>query len=693
MARRVFLDDQVQFLRGVGPGRARILAGLGIHTVADLIEHFPFRHESRPKSQAIGTLRENETATVIGGIRSVRTKSRFGSAPVTVLVEDGTGRCRVRWFNAPYVADQLQRGRVIRVCGKVGVDDDLAIFTNPVFEVFEDPALVLKDDVDQWYPVYPATGELSSKQIARIIDSVLEEAAAQVGEFVPETVRMRRRLPPRSAAIVAMHHPANAEGFEAARKSLAYQELFLLQMAVLLARHKLRHAGRAPRFAGTEVIDQRIRHRLPFTLTGGQDRCIEEICADLASERPMNRMLQGDVGSGKTVVAAYAALVAVANRAQVALLAPTELLARQHYGKFEAMLAQSRVRMGLLVGATDKKQRGMLLADLERGNIDILIGTHALLEDNVRFAKLGLIIVDEQHKFGVRQRGLLRRKGIAPHCLVLTATPIPRTLAMTVFGDLDLSSIRDLPPGRQPVRTQVVPGDRVEEAWCFVRKRLAAGEQAYIVYPLVEESEQLDLQAAGVEAERLEEGALHGYRVGLLHGRMAAAEKERVMAAFRRGEIQALVATTVVEVGVDVANATVMVIQHAERYGLSQLHQLRGRVGRGRKQAYCLLIAGGQGNASWGRLGVLAGTSDGFRIAEEDLRFRGPGELLGTRQHGMPPLKVADLMRDLDVLEHARADALRLLRDDPELKAPEHRTLRGAVVGRYGGSLHLMDVA
>jgi len=467
-----------------------------------------------------------------------------------------------------------------------------------------------------------------------------------------------------------------------------------MQLIILLKRRRARSSVRGVPIVTTEFIDRRIRRRFPFRLTPAQDRAVQQIVADLAKPIPMNRLLQGDVGSGKTVVALYAALLTVAHRHQVAIMTPTEILAEQHYRSIERYLVDSRVRTVLLVGGLGRSARETCLEQIGRGDVDIVIGTQALLEHDVEFHRLGLVIVDEQHKFGVVQRATLRSKaaGGQPHYLIMTATPIPRTLAMTFFGDLDVSVIDALPPGRQPIRTRYVPPDRIDQAWDFVRQRIAAGEQAFVVYPLIEESQALPLAAAATEVERLRHRTLAGCRVELLHGRMSPEEKDHVMRRFAAGQIDVLAATTVIEVGIDVPNATVMVIQNAERFGLSQLHQLRGRIGRGSRPGYCLLMAEDPGETARSRLNVLVGTTDGFRIAEEDLLLRGPGDIFGgSRQHGFD-LKVADLIADVDLLAQARTDAAALLDADPSLAHPEHQAIRRAVVRAIPGRLDLVDV-
>ncbi len=693
MAGNVSLDTDVQFIRGVGPFRAQQFAQLGVRTVGDLLEHFPFRHALNPRSRAIGDLEYGAVATVVGELRNVRASGSFQRKTVSALIVDGTGRCRVRWFNSPYLRDRLTPGRVVRITGKVDVRGDLASFTNPQWTpIDEDDRDPLAHDHDRHEPVYPATAGLPSRQISRILDEILDPATNAMGDFLPEAIRNRRNLPPRRTAILRYHRPTALDDVPIARKRLAYDEFLLCRLAFQLSRRRKNSPAAKPILVN-EKMDERIRKRFPFVLTTPQDRAVSEIRSDLARPEPMNRLLQADVGAGKTAVAVYVALAAVANHRQVALAAPTEVLAAQHHAKIQKYLHGSRVRIEYLAGSTTKANRTSLLCRLKSKEVDWVIGTHALFESGVEFADLGLVIIDEQHKFGVAQRAALRRKGIAPHVLVLTATPIPRTLAMTVFGDLDVSTIDGVLPDRQPVATRLVPRDKINAAWEFVRSRLDRGEQAYIVYPLIEESDSLPLKAAAAEVDRLSQTTLSGHCVALLHGRLKPAQKDAVMNQFRSGEVRALVSTTVIEVGVDVPNATIMAVQHAERYGLSQLHQLRGRIGRGSKKSYCLLFTESWNEPSLARLKILCETTDGFRIAEEDLRLRGPGELLGARQHGLPAFKVADVINDWELLSQARDDAASVLRNDPDLSIPQHAALRREVLRRYGQALFLTDVA
>ncbi len=686
------LTDDIQHLPGVGPRRADDLRKLGITTIGDLLEYLPARHE-RHESRTIENLEEGMVATIVGRISGIR--SRFGGRGPTVSARliDNTGRCSLVWFNAEWMRGRIVEGMHVRATGRVQEYQLEAQLVNPKCEVLgEDAAPIDESDPATFAGVYPASAAVSSQFIGRLIASNLEAMLQQVKECHAPEILSKRGLAPRDWALRVSHQPTQDDDVERARRRLAYDELLLLQLATSLVRHHRRRQATAQPLRITDEIDRRIRLRFPFSLTEAQNRAVEVIVADLAESRPMNRLLQGDVGCGKTVVAFYAALVAVANRMQVAIMAPTEILAEQHADSIRQFLAGSRVRHDLLLGGMRAADRRRILANIESGDLDIVVGTHALIQNDVRFGRLGLVVVDEQHRFGVRQRATMRGKGPSPHYLVMTATPIPRTLAMTVFGDLDVTTIDALPPGRSPIDTRVVKPIGQPTAWESIRGRLDRGEQAFVVYPLIDESDKLELRAATTEYERLSGTVFQKYRVGLLHGRMNRAEREGVMVEFTSGRIDVLVATTVVEVGIDVPNATCMAIEHAERYGLSQLHQLRGRIGRGDKPGICFLMAGSAKATDNERLGVLAGTTDGFRIAEEDLRLRGPGEMMGTRQHGLPELRVADLVGDGELLRLAQQDAGDLVRNDPQLRRPEHADLRNLLSAKYADRLALLDI-
>jgi len=687
------LDTPVQFVKGVGPARAKQLGELGIETVEDLLLYFPRRYDLRRQAQSIASLTDvGATATVAGEVVDIREQS-FGRRPFfECTLDDGTGMINVRWFHGGYLSGRIKPGLQIAVSGKVSVWREVLQFVNPQHQILWDPA-GMKLDQDELLPVYPAGAKITSPMIASVIrKAVLPHAKKLIVENLPPELREANALLDRPSAVAAMHRPEDKDHWGQARRRLAYDECLLMQLGVALLR--MREVSRpAHALPSSDEIDRRIRARFPFALTGAQDRAAAEIAADLARQRPMNRLLQGDVGSGKTVVALYAALLAVANRKQVAIMAPTEILAVQHHKKVQAYLEGSRVRIALLVGGQPKSERQDILNRLAAGEIDVVVGTHALISEGVRFHELALVVVDEQHKFGVRQRTSIRGKGFAPHYLVMTATPIPRTLALTVFGDLDVSVIDELPPGRGETETRCTTEAKLPEVLDFVRDRLAEGQQAYFIYPLVNPSPQLELTAAEEAYEDLSAGPLAGCGVGLIHGQMPAAQKDAVMADFHAGTVRVLVASVVVEVGVDVPAANVMVVMHAERFGLAQLHQLRGRIGRSTENATCILVASPKNPTAERRLEVLTETSDGFKIAEEDLRIRGPGEFFGTKQHGLPELKVADLIEDFDLLRLARRDAFAIVHEDPGLTAPHHQQLRRGVIRAYAGRLDLLSGA
>ena len=690
----VTFDSPVQFLPGVGPRRAEILGNLGIATAGDLLVHLPFRYERQPEACAIGELKLGEVCTVVAGVERVRSRGGFRRPSLVADLVDATGRCSARWFNAGWVRDKLEPGQSIRISGTVGEYRDQPQFVNPSLDVLGEDDDERAASGQRLLSVYPATSGITSPQIARLVSGALPRLLPQVEEWFDEAYRNRRNLPPRRTALQRVHQPVRLEDAVVARRRLAYDELFLMQLAILRKRRHERSSVRGMPFANTDEIDRRIRKRFPFKLTPAQRRTVDEIAADLGRPVPMNRLLQGDVGSGKTVVALYAALLTVAHRHQVAIMAPTEILAEQHHRSIEQYLAGSRVRTVALTGGMPRAGRADCIEEIGRSEIDVVVGTQALLERDVEFCRLGLVVIDEQHKFGVVQRAIIRSKATEgrPHYLVMTATPIPRTLAMTIFGDLDVSTIDALPPGRKAIRTRYVPPDKIDQAWQFVREKIAAGEQAFVVYPLVEESQALPLAAATAEVDRLRADVLPGCRVELLHGRMRPDEKNRIMQAFAAGKIDALAATTVVEVGIDVPNATVMVIRNADRFGLSQLHQLRGRIGRGSRPGTCLLMAEDPGDTAQSRLNVLTRTTDGFRIAEEDLLIRGPGDVLGgQRQHGFD-LRVADLIGDLDLLMQARQDAAALIASDPNLTEPKHAAIRVGLQSALRERFSLIDV-
>ncbi len=588
-------------------------------------------------------------------------------------------------FEIPLLTQQLAAS------GKVTTYHEALQLVNPRHQILWDPEGA-KLDRDEMMPVYPAGAKLSSAMVGSVIKRVLPQAKALLPRWFSREYLAGRGLQGRPEAVVAMHHPEDKAHWAAARRRIAYDECLIMQLGMALWR--IRQTCR-PAYAlpASPQIDRRIRARFPFTLTEAQDRAVADVSADLSRPRPMNRLIQGDVGSGKTVVALYAALQTVAGGKQAAIMAPTEILAAQHHGKIVDYLEGSQVRTALLVGQQRAAKRKATLAALASGEIGIVVGTHALISETVRFARLALVVVDEQHKFGVRQRTRLSGKGFAPHYLVMTATPIPRTLAMTVFGDLDVSVIDAMPPGRGRTATRCVSQDELGEVLAFVREKLAAGQQAYFVYPLVTPSAELELTSANEAYEELAGGPLKDFSVALVHGQMPPRDKEAVMRDFASGKVQALVASVVVEVGLDVPAANVMVVMHAERFGLAQLHQLRGRIGRSSADAHCVLVASPHSEMARRRIAILESTHDGFKIADEDLRLRGPGEFFGTRQHGLPELKVADLIEDFDLLRLARRDAFGIVREDPDLSAPHHQRLRHEVLRAYRGKLDLLTGA
>ncbi|MEI6243768.1 MAG: ATP-dependent DNA helicase RecG [Acidobacteriota bacterium] len=675
------LSTPLQYVRGVGPKRAADLARAGMLTVEDLLLRFPLRYEDRAAPCEIRNLRPGMTATVTADVVSsgVRATRRPGFRLFEAIVRDASGGITKAVFpNQAFLKDVFKPGQRVVLFGALEYRPSGGLqFTNPEYELVRADADADDEDgaihTGRIVPIYEKAGSMTPRMQRVLVHRVLQELPATVADPVPEPIRLARQLPDRASAIRGVHFPAAGVSIEAlnalqtpAHQRLIFEEFFLFQAGMVLRKRK--HAeDRKPK---PVQVDDRIRDAarkiLPFKLTDGQRKALLEIVTDMRRDAPMNRLLQGDVGAGKTIVALLAALVAMENGLQVAFMAPTEILADQHYLTIRRLLEQARFRVVSLTGSLTAAKRREVRAEIASGTAHLVVGTHALAESDLAFKSLGLVIIDEQHRFGVLQRASLRAKGQHPDVLVMTATPIPRTLALTTYGDLDVSVIRELPPGRQPITTVSKTESKREEVYRWIRKELAAGRQAYVIYPLVEDSEKVDLRAATAMADHLQQEVFQEYHVALLHGRLKQDEKDRVMAAFARGDVHVLVSTTVVEVGVDVPNATVMLIEHAERFGLSQLHQLRGRVGRGAHASTCVLLYQFPLSAdAKARIAALVETIDGFVIAERDLEIRGPGDFFGTRQSGMPTLRVGDLLRDHQLMEEARREAVAWL-DRPE---------------------------
>ena len=687
---RQILTTLAEKMPGVGRRWGDLLARLDIRTVSDLLFNFPRDYLDLSDERPIAELEEEKLQSVRGAVVEVAsTSSGFGKTRVALLLKDTSGHLRATWFNQPFMSKKFKEGQNLLLTAKPKQRGLMWEMSHPQITWLAEEEATSTGKL--LLPVYSLTEGVSQYHMRRIAELAVTGYAEVPEEVFPDDLLAKYELLPLTRAIRAIHQPDDPESLAAAQRRFIFQELFILQLAVSIRRSQ-QQAWSAPELPATTKIDARIRRLLPFELTAGQETTIREIAADMALGRPMNRLLQGDVGSGKTIVALYAIMVAVAHGQQAALMAPTEILARQHADTLADLLSVSRVRFAVLAGSTTKAERDKVLQDLAAGQLDVILGTHAIIQDDVQFKNLGLVVIDEQHKFGVRQRAALRQEEHWPHYLVMTATPIPRTITMTLFGDLDISTLRDAPEGRQPTNTYLIEQDKQARWWGFVRDRLREGRQAFVVAPLVDESAAVSAPSVAAAFEQLTNGELEAFRTGLLHGRMAASEKQQVMADFRAGQIQVLISTSVIEVGVDVPNATVMTVAGAERFGLAQLHQLRGRVGRASRAGFCGVLMGEVSEAGRQRLEAFASSTDGFELAELDFQQRGPGDLFSTQQHGLPPLRIADLQRDRELLEEARREAQLLVAADPGLSHANHERLRQQMLKRYGKSLDLGDV-
>ncbi|MFK7801062.1 MAG: ATP-dependent DNA helicase RecG [Anaerolineae bacterium] len=680
------LAQSVETIKGVGPKLAILLEKLGVETIGDILHVYPHRYDDYTTMKPINRLQYGEKVSLIGTIWEVRSrKSRNNQVVVSAVISDGTGKITATWYHQPWLTQKLRSGLRIVMSGTVEQYLGRKVFNSPSWELLSMDAL----RNGQIVPIYPLTKGLSSYRMQQIAKVAVNEWAHKVSDPLPESVRIGQKLPSLTEALQQIHMPEGMDQLIAARRRLMFDELFMLQLGMLGQQYEwVGSPGRALAIRG-EIINNFI-HSLPYTLTRAQQRVIDELQTDMKNSQPMNRLLQGDVGAGKTVVAAAAIVGAISAGTQTALMAPTEILAEQHYAGLSKLLEPMGFTLALLTGSVRAADKREIYANMALGEIDLVIGTHALIQEDVAFKNLGLAVIDEQHRFGVDQRGALRSKGpsmngsspegetLTPHLLVMSATPIPRSLALTIFGDLHLSILDEMPPGRQEIDTHWIRPRAKERSYAFVRGQIEQGRQAYVICPLVEESEKMEATAAVEEYERLSTEIFPDLRLGLVHGKMKSAEKEAVMRAFYAGEIDILVSTTVIEVGVDVPNSTVMMIENANRFGLAQLHQLRGRVGRGEHKSYCLLISGDATGDTEERLKALEQTNDGFELAEKDLELRGPGEFFGRRQSGLPEMQLASFT-DKGMFDAARQEAEKLFDTDPGLKRPEHKELHNRV--------------
>lgn len=679
------LNKDVKYVKTVGPNRVKLLNKLNIYTLKDLIEYYPRDYEDRSKPKNLYECIDGEEVLIEAMATGRINEMHKGRMTISrLIVKDQTGTCYITWFNQGYLRDKFQPGRMYRFFGKISNKNGRLEMNSPVYDEIDQ-----SKNTGKIIPIYPLTFELKQNTLRRIIENGLLEVKGQLPETLPEYILKENNLWDINNTIERIHFPIEFSDFNKARERLVFEELLTMQLALLKLKNNYEHETDGIQFS-KDVHMSNVINMLPFRLTKAQLRVLEEIDRDMESNKPMNRLLQGDVGSGKTVVAMIAAYKAVKSGYQATIMAPTAILASQHLESFKGILDEFGIRTELLISNVTKKKKAEILEKLQSGEIDVLIGTHAILEENVVFKNLGLVVTDEQHRFGVKQRSTIAAKGQNPDIIAMSATPIPRTLALILYGDLDISIIDELPPNRKKIETFAVRKNMEERVNNFIKKQIAEGRQAYIVCPLVEENEDMEgLQSVVELAEKYQKETFSEYKVAYLHGKMKPKEKDEIMQRFKDGEIQILIATTVIEVGVNVPNASIMVVENAERFGLAQLHQLRGRVGRGEYQSYCILKYEGNGETIRQRMKVMCDTNDGFIISEKDLELRGSGDFFGTEQHGLPEFKIANLFEDMAVLKKVQGLALKIMEDDPLLEKEKNAKLNDLVKEKFSSRIEI----
>ena len=678
------LNKDVKYVKTVGPNRVKLLNKLKISTLKDLITYYPRDYEDRSKPKNLYECTDGEEVLIEAMATGRISEMRKGRMVISrLIVKDQTGTCYITWFNQGYLKEKFQPGRMYRFYGKIAVKGTRFEMNSPVYDEIDE-----SKNTGKIIPIYPLTYELKQSTLRRIIENGLAEIKGQLTETLPDYILKENNLWDINSTIERIHFPHEFSDFNKARERLVFEELLTMQLALLKLKNNYEHDINGIQF-DKNVLMSDVINKLPFRLTKAQLRVLEEVDRDMESNKPMNRLLQGDVGSGKTVIAMIAAYKAVKSGYQAAILAPTAILASQHLESFQGILDELGIRSALLISSITKKKKAELLEKLQNGEIDVLIGTHAILEENVIFKNLGLVVTDEQHRFGVKQRSTIASKSQNPDVIAMSATPIPRTLALILYGDLDISIIDELPPNRKKIETFAVRKNMEERVNGFITKQIEEGRQAYIVCPLVEENEEMGLKSVIELAEKYQNETFSNYKVAYLHGKMKAKEKDEIMQKFKDGEIQILIATTVIEVGVNVPNASIMVVENAERFGLAQLHQLRGRVGRGEYQSYCILKYEGNGETVRQRMKVMCDTNDGFIISEKDLELRGSGDFFGTEQHGLPEFKIANLFEDISILKKVQKISLKIMEDDPLLEKEKNVKLNELVKEKFSSRIEI----